>query len=148
MTLTSDSFLSPSIAIIGLGYVGLPLALEFGKKYAVTGFDINAERVEGLTEGKDHTLEVDLDELKKITRTKTGETGIYFTGNIDDLCTCNILIITVPTPVDQYNHPDLTPLIKATETAGKTLKKGDIVIYEYQDWFLIPNFFVATRPNA
>jgi UDP-N-acetyl-D-galactosamine dehydrogenase len=130
MTLTSDSFLSPSIAIIGLGYVGLPLALEFGKKYAVTGFDINAERVEGLTEGKDHTLEVDLDELKKITRTKTGETGIYFTGNIDDLCTCNILIITVPTPVDQYNHPDLTPLIKATETAGKTLKKGDIVIYE------------------
>ncbi|MES2376901.1 MAG: nucleotide sugar dehydrogenase [Bacteroidota bacterium] len=122
--------LSPSIAIIGLGYVGLPLAIEFGKKYKVTGFDINTDRINELSVGIDHTLEADPSELKKISRSGSEEIGVYFTSNKSDLKECNVFIVTVPTPVDQYNNPDLTPLIKATETVANALKKGDIVIYE------------------
>jgi UDP-N-acetyl-D-galactosamine dehydrogenase len=121
---------SPGIAIIGLGYVGLPLAIEFGKKYKVVGFDINTDRINELSMGVDHTLEADPSELKVISRTGNEETGVYFTSNKSDLKESNIFIVTVPTPVDQYNNPDLTPLIKATETVAAVLKKGDIVIYE------------------
>lgn len=119
-----------SIAIIGLGYVGLPLAVEFGKKYKVVGFDINSKRIDELSEARDHTLETTPNELKEVTRSVVENKGVYFTSNIDHLKTSNIYIITVPTPVDQYNNPDLTPLIKATETVARVLKKGDIVIYE------------------
>lgn len=119
-----------SIAIIGLGYVGLPLAFEFGKKHKVIGFDINTVRIEALNTGIDHTLETNADDLKKIIRPITGNTGVYFTSDFNDLEGSNIYIVTVPTPVDHYNNPDLTPLIKATETVAAVLKKGDIVIYE------------------
>jgi UDP-N-acetyl-D-galactosamine dehydrogenase len=125
-----DTFLPPTISIIGLGYVGLPLAIEFGKKYAVVGFDINSDRIEELTKGQDHTLEAKPEELKKIIRSKTEKTGVHFTSEKNELADCNIFIITVPTPVDQYNNPDLTPLLRATETVAKVLKKEDIVIYE------------------
>jgi UDP-N-acetyl-D-galactosamine dehydrogenase len=119
-----------SIAIIGLGYVGLPLAVEFGKKNAVIGFDINSKRIQELTAGIDHTLEADKNELKNVIRAIDETTGVYFTTEESDLQDCTIFIITVPTPVDQYNNPDLTHLIKATETVASVLKKEDIVIYE------------------
>jgi UDP-N-acetyl-D-glucosamine/UDP-N-acetyl-D-galactosamine dehydrogenase len=118
------------IAVIGLGYVGLPLAVEFAKKYPVVGFDIDSVRVRELMGGHDHTLEIDDDGLKKVLIGKPGSTGLYCTGNIDDIRSCNYYIVTVPTPTDKYNHPDLTPLYKASETVGKVLKKGDTVIYE------------------
>lgn len=121
---------APSIAIIGLGYVGLPLAVEFGKKYKVTGFDINERRIAELSAGVDHTLETQAEELYAIIRPETGGKGVYFTADNRDLEPCDIYIITVPTPVDQYNNPDLGPLIKATETVAANLKKGDIIIYE------------------
>lgn len=111
------------LAIIGLGYVGLPLAVEFGKKRSVVGFDIDAKRVTELRSGQDHTLEVEPEELKRAKY-------LSFSTNIEDLCSCNVFIVTVPTPIDEHNQPDLTPLIKATETIGKVLKKGDVVIYE------------------
>ncbi|HEM7771085.1 Vi polysaccharide biosynthesis UDP-N-acetylglucosamine C-6 dehydrogenase TviB [Acinetobacter baumannii] len=111
------------IAIIGLGYVGLPLAVEFGKKGPVIGFDINQNRIDELKSGKDHTLEVSPEELQKAEQ-------LSFSANLDDLKTCNFFIVTVPTPVDQVNRPDLTPLKKASETVGQALKKGDIVVYE------------------
>ncbi len=111
------------IAVIGLGYVGLPLAVEFGKKYSVLGFDINKERITELRSGYDRTLEVDEANLKS-------STNLSFSCVKDDLKSCNIFIVTVPTPVDEYKRPDLTPLIKASETVGSALKKGDIVIYE------------------
>lgn len=111
------------IAIIGLGYVGLPLAVEFGKKTSVVGFDIHQKRVEELKSGQDHTLEVSPVELKRATR-------LSYTANLDDLKECNFFIVTVPTPVDEVNRPDLTPLRKASETLGKVIKKGDIVVYE------------------
>ncbi len=111
------------LAIIGLGYVGLPLAVEFGKKYQVTGFDINGKRINELREGKDSTDEVEPEEFKEAT-------GLSFTNRTDDIKDCNIFIVTVPTPIDQYKKPDLTPLRKASETVGKVLKKDDIVIYE------------------
>jgi len=130
MTSTPDFFSVPTIAIIGLGYVGLPLAVEFGKKYSVIGFDINTTRIKELSEGKDHTLETQEDELKKVTVTADKQEGVLFTSDKSKLLNCNIFIVTVPTPVDQYNNPDLTPLIKATETVAQALKKGDIVIYE------------------
>lgn len=114
---------STYIAIIGLGYVGLPLAVEFGKKYHVVGFDINSKRIGELQSGIDHTLEVSEEELKL-------SSGLSFTCNREDLRRCNIFIVTVPTPIDKYNNPDLTPLIKASETLGKIIKNGDIVIYE------------------
>ena len=111
------------LAIIGLGYVGLPLAVEFGKKRSVVGFDINTVRVGELRSGLDQTLEVDSAELKTAT-------GLSYTTSLEDLNACNVFIVTVPTPVDEYNRPDLSPLIKASETIGKVLKQGDIVIYE------------------
>jgi len=127
-TLTSQSHCT--IAIIGLGYVGLPLAVEFGKKYKVTGFDISLRRIKELNDGVDHTREVASDELKKVIRTIDGEQGAFFTADKHNLAACNIFIVTVPTPVDQYNNPDLTHIIQASELIGSFLKKGDIVIYE------------------
>lgn len=133
------------IAIIGLGYVGLPLAVEFAKKYPVTGFDINQNRVNELLTGRDSTLEVDDENLNSVLVTlsevegsspieKGGDrgitTGLKITTNPADIATCNYFIVTVPTPTDKNNRPVLTPLIKASETVGKVLKKGDIVIYE------------------
>jgi len=111
------------IAIIGLGYVGLPLAVEFGKKFDTIGFDINESRIQELKQGKDTTLEVDSKELKQVTQ-------LSYTTNINDIKDCNIYIVTVPTPIDEYKNPDLTPLIKSSETVGLLLNKGDIVIYE------------------
>lgn len=111
------------LAIVGLGYVGLPLAVEFGKKRAVTGFDINERRISELQSGADHTLETEPQELKEAKL-------LTFSTNPEDLRACNVFIVTVPTPIDQHKRPDLTPLIKASETIGKVLKVGDIVIYE------------------
>lgn len=118
------------IAVIGLGYVGLPLAVEFSKQYVVTGFDINKNRIAELKNGKDQTLEIPEDILKKIIKANSGSVGLYCTDNIDDICTCTCYIITVPTPTDKNNDPDLYPLQVASEMVGKVLKKGDLVIYE------------------
>lgn len=111
------------VGIIGLGYVGLPLAVEFGKVVNVAGFDINTERIEELKKGFDRTKEVDTDELKSSTK-------LAYSSNPQDLKAVNYFIVTVPTPVDEYKKPDLTPLISASKTVGSVLKKGDIVIYE------------------
>ena len=111
------------LAIVGLGYVGLPLAVEFGKKRPVVGFDINEKRINELKSGHDHTLETESEELQAAKL-------LSFTTSLDDLGKCNCFIVTVPTPIDEHNQPDLTPLIKASETIGKVLKHGDIVIYE------------------
>jgi UDP-N-acetyl-D-galactosamine dehydrogenase len=119
------------IAIIGLGYVGLPLAIEFGKKYRVLGFDINKDRIDELTSGRDRTNEADLEGLMfAMNLSSNGKLGLGFSYNVDDLKSYNIYIVTVPTPIDQFKAPDLTPLLKASEMIGKILKKGDIVIYE------------------
>ena len=120
------------IAIIGLGYVGLPLAIEFGKKYQVLGFDINQDRVEELNSGKDRTNEADLEGLKLTMNLaiESEEVGLRFSSKNEDLNSYNVYIVTVPTPIDQFKAPDLTPLLKASEMLGKVLKKGDIVIYE------------------
>ena len=120
------------IAVIGLGYVGLPLAIEYGKKYRVVGFDIFQARVAELEAGKDHTLEADLVGMKQACDLfkSTGRVGLSFTSNPEDLKEVNTYIVTVPTPIDKFNNPDLTPLLKASETIGKTLNKGDLVIYE------------------
>jgi UDP-N-acetyl-D-glucosamine/UDP-N-acetyl-D-galactosamine dehydrogenase len=111
------------LAIIGLGYVGLPLAVEFGSKRSVVGFDINQNRIDELKLGNDFTLETAPEELAAAKQ-------LTFTTNPEDLRNCNCYIVTVPTPIDEHKQPDLTPLIKASETVGKVLKKGDIVIYE------------------
>ncbi|WP_411689124.1 Vi polysaccharide biosynthesis UDP-N-acetylglucosamine C-6 dehydrogenase TviB [Acinetobacter indicus] len=111
------------IAVIGLGYVGLPLAVEFGKKVPVIGFDIHKKRIEELQSGQDHTLEVSPEELQQATQ-------LSYSANLDDLKGCNFFIVTVPTPVDHVNRPDLTPLQKASETIGQVLNPGDIVVYE------------------
>ena len=111
------------LAVIGLGYVGLPLAVEFGKKRSIVGFDINQPRIDALKAGHDSTLEVSDAELAQAT-------GLSYTTSLDDLEDCNVYIVTVPTPINEHKQPDLTPLIKASETIGKVLKKGDIVIYE------------------
>ena len=111
------------LAIVGLGYVGLPLAVEFGRKRSVVGFDINQRRIDQLKAGNDYTLETTSEELASAQH-------LSYTTQIDDLRACNCYIVTVPTPIDEYKRPDLTPLIKASETVGKVLKKGDIVIYE------------------
>jgi len=121
------------IAIIGLGYVGLPLAIEFGKKYAVTGYDINPIRITALTAGIDSTGEADSKEIQYIMElayTSEGSKGLVLTSNEDDLKICNIYIVTVPTPIDKINKPDLTHLINASEMIGRVISKGDIVIYE------------------
>jgi UDP-N-acetyl-D-galactosamine dehydrogenase len=114
------------IAVIGLGYVGLPLAVEFAKKYRVVGFDINKSRVNALNNGEDHTLEVSSEDLKSVLSDK----GLLCSYDLNDIKECDFYIVTVPTPVDKHNRPDLTPLYKASETVGKVLKKGDIVVYE------------------
>ncbi|RLD26714.1 MAG: nucleotide sugar dehydrogenase [Bacteroidetes bacterium] len=120
-----------TIAIIGLGYVGLPLAVEFSKKYHVVGFDINENRIKELRQGIDKTLEVEGDNLKQVLiHDFDSEQGLYITSNPEDLAKSNIYIVTVPTPTDELNKPVFTPLIKASETVGKVLSKGDIVIYE------------------
>ena len=124
------------IAIIGLGYVGLPLARLFATKYPVVGFDINQQRIAELNAGNDFTLEVEEDLLKSVLVSENPvaealeATGLYCTHELSDIADANIYIITVPTPVDKNNKPDLTPLYKASETVGKVLKKGDIVVYE------------------
>jgi UDP-N-acetyl-D-galactosamine dehydrogenase len=119
------------IAVIGLGYVGLPLARLFATKYHVVGFDIKKSRIEGLKKGHDSTLEVadDLLQAVLISKDKTSN-GLYCTDVVTDLKDCTVFIITMPTPVDKNNHPDLTSLFKASETVGQVLKKGDIVVYE------------------
>jgi UDP-N-acetyl-D-galactosamine dehydrogenase len=121
--ITSMNLTDIKLSIIGLGYVGLPLAVEFGKKRTVVGFDINQKRIDELKAGHDFTLETEPDELKAATQ-------LRFSTQLEDLRACNCYIVTVPTPIDQHKQPDLTPLIKASETVGKVLKKGDIVIYE------------------
>ena len=120
------------IAIIGLGYVGLPLARLFATKYSVKGFDINKNRISDLKNGIDTTLEIDKKLLQSVllNNAKDLRNGLYCTSNIEDIENCNCYIVTVPTPVDSNNIPDLTPLYKASETVGKVLKKGDIVVYE------------------
>jgi len=119
------------IGIVGLGYVGLPLARLFATKYPVVGFDINQKRVDELNNGSDYTLEISKDLLQSVlTLSPLEKIGLFCSTNIADLQQCNYYIITVPTPVDKYNKPDLTPLYKSSETVGKMLKKGDIVIYE------------------
>lgn len=112
-----------NIAIIGLGYVGLPLAVEFGKKFPTIGFDINERRIEELKQGKDSTLEVEPENLKTAIH-------LSFSTNLDDISKCNFFIVTVPTPIDQNKRPDLSPLQKSSASIGSVLKKGDIVIYE------------------
>ena len=111
------------IAIIGLGYVGLPLATEFGKKHTVVGFDINQSRIQELKKGEDSTLETTSQERKEAV-------NLIYTENPEDIKDCTVFIVTVPTPIDECKNPNLTPLRKASETVGKALKKDDIVIYE------------------
>ena len=113
------------IAVIGLGYVGLPLAAAFSEKYEVTGFDVNAARIEELKSGYDRTLELSAEQMKKAI-----ENGMKFSLNLDDIKDCNFFIVTVPTPIDKNKRPDLTPVVKATQSVAKVLKKGDIVVYE------------------
>ncbi len=113
------------ICIVGLGYVGLPLAHAFSEKYEVVGFDINKPRIDELNSGFDRTLELSSNQVKESIKN-----GMLFTMNLDDVKDCNIYIVTVPTPIDENNEPDLTPLIKSSQSVGKILKKDDIVIYE------------------
>lgn len=125
------NFQVKQIAIIGLGYVGLPLAVEFGKKYKVLGFDINNERIEELTSGIDRTNEADLEDLShSVNLSGNDNLGLSFTNNVDDLKSCNVYIVTVPTPINKFKAPDLIPLLKASEMLGRVIKNGDIVIYE------------------
>ncbi|RYG09856.1 MAG: nucleotide sugar dehydrogenase, partial [Burkholderiales bacterium] len=119
----NEKIKSAPIAVIGLGYVGLPLAVEFGKKRAVIGFDIDVKRIRELQSGHDRTLETTSEELAEAAQ-------LAFTANAQDLSNCTIFIVTVPTPVDTANRPDLTPLVKASETVGKVLRGGAIVIFE------------------
>src|SRR5690606_27886008 len=109
------------LAVVGLGYVGLPLAVEFGKKRPVLGFDINKRRVDELKSGHDHTLEVEGEDLAAAEH-------LRYSHDAEALAEANVFIVTVPTPIDQYKQPDLTPLIRASETIGRVLKRGDIVI--------------------
>jgi UDP-N-acetyl-D-galactosamine dehydrogenase len=118
------------IAIIGLGYVGLPLAVAFAEKYPVIGFDINQGRVNQLMGGRDFTLEVSDELLSSVVSLEPKEKGLLCTIDLSQIKDCNVFIVTVPTPTDKHNRPDLTPLYKASETVGKVLKKGDIVIFE------------------
>jgi UDP-N-acetyl-D-galactosamine dehydrogenase len=120
------------IAIIGLGYVGLPLAIEFGKKYQVLGFDVDSQRIEELQRGEDHTMEANLEDLKAVVAlgNTNPKPGLDFSCNEQDLKACNIYIVTVPTPINQFNSPDLRPLLTASEMIGRVINKGDIVIYE------------------
>ncbi|HDZ08469.1 nucleotide sugar dehydrogenase [Pseudohongiella sp.] len=114
-----------NLAIIGLGYVGLPLCVEFARQYTTIGFDISRRRVDELAQGIDRTREVDENDLKAVSKN-----GLRFSTELDDIADCNIYIVTVPTPVDRHHRPDLSPLLGASETVGKVLKQGDIVIFE------------------
>lgn len=126
-----NNLVETRIAVIGLGYVGLPLARLFATKYPVIGFDINQPRINALNAGIDSTLEVSEEVLKTVLVDKpSNSNGLYCSSTLSDIANCNIYVITVPTPVDKNNRPDLTPLYKSSETVGKVLKKGDIVIYE------------------
>ena len=120
---TSPSPLSARIGVIGLGYVGLPLALEFGKLYDTVGFDLNGGRIAELRGGLDRTLEADAEALKAATR-------LSYSDQLEDLRACNVFIVTVPTPIDNAKRPDLRPLVGASRTIGGVLKKSDVVIYE------------------
>ncbi|HYJ39421.1 MAG TPA: Vi polysaccharide biosynthesis UDP-N-acetylglucosamine C-6 dehydrogenase TviB, partial [Steroidobacteraceae bacterium] len=111
------------IGVVGLGYVGLPLAVEFGKHFDTVGFDIKANRIAELKKGRDSTLECSAAELKSARK-------LRYSTNLKDLGKCRVFIITVPTPIDRYNRPDLTPLERSSETVGRVLKKGDVVVYE------------------
>jgi UDP-N-acetyl-D-galactosamine dehydrogenase len=111
------------VGVVGLGYVGLPLAVEFGKHFDTVGFDVKPDRIAELKAGRDSTLETDRAELKAAAR-------LTFTTNLKDLKRCRVFIVTVPTPIDEYKRPDLTPLVKASESVGQVLKKGDVVVYE------------------
>ena len=111
------------IALVGLGYVGLPLAVEFGKKGTVVGFDVSQSRIDDLKNGVDSTLETTTEELKDAVH-------LSYTTHLDNIKSCNIYIVTVPTPIDKHKRPDLTPLKSSSEAVGSILKKGDIVIYE------------------
>ena len=125
---------SPRIAVIGLGYVGLPLAVEFARHYPVAGFDIKQQRIDELRNGCDSTLETEEVVLRERSIAdnplESGEKGFYVTNDLQELLSANVYIVTVPTPTDKHNRPDLTPLVKASESVGKVLKRGDIVIYE------------------
>lgn len=121
------------IAVIGLGYVGLPLAVEFSKKFPVIGYDINRNRIDELAAGEDATLEVAEQALKEVllpASPAVGKRGFFPTGDSEDLKDCTVFIVTVPTPTDKHNRPVLTPMLKASETLGRYLKKEDVVIYE------------------
>jgi UDP-N-acetyl-D-galactosamine dehydrogenase len=111
------------VGVVGLGYVGLPLAVEFGKRFQTVGFDIKPDRVDELRKGHDSTLEVDSNELAEATK-------LTYTTRLADLKPCRVFIVTVPTPIDEYKRPDLTPLVKSSESVGQVLKKGDVVVYE------------------
>jgi UDP-N-acetyl-D-galactosamine dehydrogenase len=111
------------VGVVGLGYVGLPLAVEFGKHFDTVGFDIRAARIKELQAGRDSTLETTREELK-------GATYLTYTSRLEDLKRCRVFIVTVPTPIDDYKRPDLTPLVRASESVGQVLKKGDVVVYE------------------
>jgi UDP-N-acetyl-D-glucosamine/UDP-N-acetyl-D-galactosamine dehydrogenase len=126
------NLIDKKIAIIGLGYVGLPLAIEFANKYQVLGFDINQNRINELNSGIDKTNEADLKSLMKAINlaTESEQKGLFFSSEKNELKKCNVFLITVPTPIDQFKAPDLTPLLKASEMIGRVLKTGDIVIYE------------------
>src|SRR5581483_9126499 len=118
------------VAVIGLGYVGLPLAVAFAEKYPVVGFDINSRRIDELKQCIDNTLEVSSNDLGQLIRDVPDVKGLFCSDSTDDLKDCSVYIVTVPTPTDKHNRPDLTPLYKASETVGKVLKKGDVVVYE------------------
>lgn len=129
--MNNESLPNAKLAIIGLGYVGLPLAVEFAKKYNVIGFDIHADRINELNNGVDRTLEVSSEDLKNVITTDSNSSiGLFCTNQLETLRSCNYFVVTVPTPVDKNNRPDLTPLYKASASVGKVLKKGDTVIYE------------------
>jgi len=129
-TITQENLGKIRIAIIGLGYVGLPLAVEFAKKHAVVGFDTGSRRIVELNSGYDRTLSADAASLKEVVKSDGATIGLHFTDKIEDTSDCNFYIVTVPTPVDKINRPDLSHLLNASETVGKVLQKGDIVIYE------------------
>jgi UDP-N-acetyl-D-galactosamine dehydrogenase len=132
MNESTNKKMSIKIAVIGLGYVGLPLARLFATKYPVVGFDINQSRIDGLRSGMDSTLEVSDEVLQQVLVNgfNDNQKGLLCSSTLNDIADCNYYIVTVPTPVDKNNRPDLTPLYKSSETVAKVLKKGDIVIYE------------------
>ena len=123
MSTVADWLGNVRIGVVGLGYVGLPLAVELGKRFPVTGFDTNLERIAALQRGDDATLEVSPGEISAADR-------LVFSSSTEDLAACNVYIVTVPTPIDTHNRPDLGPLLKASETVGAVLAEGDTVIYE------------------